>query len=212
MATFLLALFVVICLLLIVVVLLQKGRGGGLSAAFGGGLTSSAFGTRTGDVLTWVTIVLTGLFLLLAIVSTVVIRPPEAEIRAGLNPPPGAIEKDTPVSIVLPSRTKEDLRAYYTLDGTDPTDKSSQYMKEPILVQPGQVIKVRVMRRGRLGPVVEGQYPKPVPTTAPAPISRPASAPASAPGLTPETAPATPASSPAAGPPASAPAAAATAP
>ena len=54
-----------ICVLLIVVVLLPKGRGGGLGAAFGG-LGSSAFGTRVGDVFTWVTIVLTALFLVLA--------------------------------------------------------------------------------------------------------------------------------------------------
>ncbi|HAU37680.1 MAG TPA: preprotein translocase subunit SecG, partial [Phycisphaerales bacterium] len=58
-------LFLIICVLLIVVVLLQKGRGGGLGAAFGG-VGSSAFGTRVGDVFTWVTIVLTALFLLAA--------------------------------------------------------------------------------------------------------------------------------------------------
>ena len=56
MAIFLATLFVLVCILLIVVILLQKGRGGGLGAAFGG-LGSSAFGTRTGDVFTWVTIV-----------------------------------------------------------------------------------------------------------------------------------------------------------
>jgi len=56
------ALFIIVCLMLIVVVLVQKGRGGGLGAAFGGA-ASSAFGTRVGDVFTWVTIVLTALFL-----------------------------------------------------------------------------------------------------------------------------------------------------
>ena len=66
MDTFVGITFIVVCFLLIVVVLLQKGRGGGLGAAFGGGGGGSAFGTRTGDVFTWVTIVLTAVFLLLA--------------------------------------------------------------------------------------------------------------------------------------------------
>ena len=74
MEIFLATLFVVICILLIIVVLLQKGRGGGIGSAFGGG-GSAAFGTRTGDVFTWVTIVLTALFLLLAITTTLVYRP-----------------------------------------------------------------------------------------------------------------------------------------
>ena len=81
MTIFLGMLFVLVCVLLIIVVLLQKGRGGGLSGAFGGGGGSSAFGTRTGDVFTWVTIVLVALFLLLAIVTTLVWREPT--VRSG---------------------------------------------------------------------------------------------------------------------------------
>jgi len=60
-------LFVAICVLLIVVILLQKGRGGGLSGAFGGAGGYSAFGAKTGDVFTVVTIVLTTMFVLVAI-------------------------------------------------------------------------------------------------------------------------------------------------
>lgn len=62
-------LLVVICVMLMGIILLQKGRGGGLSAAFGGGGGSSAFGSKTGDVLTWFTVALAGGFLLLAVVS-----------------------------------------------------------------------------------------------------------------------------------------------
>ena len=62
-------LFVVICALLILVVLLQKGRGGGLSGAFGGVGGHSAFGAKTGDVFTWITVALTGLFILMAVVG-----------------------------------------------------------------------------------------------------------------------------------------------
>ncbi len=47
-----LSLFIFICVFLILLILIQKGRGGGLSGAFGGGGGgTTAFGTKTGDVL-----------------------------------------------------------------------------------------------------------------------------------------------------------------
>jgi len=61
-------LFVICCLALVLIILIQKGRGGGLSAAFGGGMASGILGSKTGDFLTWVTIVLVGVFLLFAVV------------------------------------------------------------------------------------------------------------------------------------------------
>ncbi len=61
-------LFVICCLALILIILIQKGRGGGLSAAFGGGGGGGLLGSKTGDFLTWVTIVLVGVFLTLAVV------------------------------------------------------------------------------------------------------------------------------------------------
>ncbi len=62
-------LFVLVCLLLILVVLLQKGRGGGLSGAFGGVGGHTAFGAKTGDVFTWITVGLTFLFILSAVIG-----------------------------------------------------------------------------------------------------------------------------------------------
>jgi len=59
--------FIFVCLILILLVLIQKGRGGGLASAFGGSGGSTAFGTKTGDVLTWATSIVFGVFLLLAI-------------------------------------------------------------------------------------------------------------------------------------------------
>ena len=50
-------LVIVICAFLILVILLQRGRGGGLAGAFGGAGGSSAFGAKTGDVFTWITVV-----------------------------------------------------------------------------------------------------------------------------------------------------------
>jgi preprotein translocase subunit SecG len=60
-------LFFILCLFLILLVLIQKGRGGGLSSAFGGGGGNTAFGSKTGDVLTWATSIVFGVFMLLAI-------------------------------------------------------------------------------------------------------------------------------------------------
>jgi preprotein translocase subunit SecG len=59
--------FCFVCLFLILLVLIQKGRGGGLASAFGGSGGSTAFGTKTGDVLTWTTSIVFGIFLLLAV-------------------------------------------------------------------------------------------------------------------------------------------------
>jgi len=63
-------LFVLTCIVLIIIVLLQKGRGGGLSAAFGGAGGHSAFGSKTGDVFTKITIGIVAVFLILSMVLT----------------------------------------------------------------------------------------------------------------------------------------------
>lgn len=60
---------ITICGLIILVVLLQRGRGGGLAGAFGGGGSSSAFGAKTGDVFTVVTVVLAAVFLVWFVVG-----------------------------------------------------------------------------------------------------------------------------------------------
>lgn len=70
-------LFVLICIILIIIVLLQKGRGGGLSAAFGGAGGHSAFGSKTGDVFTKITIGIVAIFLILSMVLTKVWVPYE---------------------------------------------------------------------------------------------------------------------------------------
>ncbi|HKQ47629.1 MAG TPA: preprotein translocase subunit SecG [Phycisphaerae bacterium] len=75
--------FVAVSLLLIGLVLLQKNRGAGLSGAFGGVGGHTAFGTKTGDFLTWVTVSLTALFLLLSIMGNYVFEP----AKSGASPP-----------------------------------------------------------------------------------------------------------------------------
>ncbi len=70
-------LFVFCALALILIILVQKGKGGGLSGAFGGGMASGILGSKTGDFLTWVTIVLVGVFLTLAVVMGKFYKPPD---------------------------------------------------------------------------------------------------------------------------------------
>ena len=68
-------LFILVSLFLILIVLMQKGRGGGLSGAFGGGMASGLLGSKTGDFLTWVTVVCVSIFLLLAVLMARYYRP-----------------------------------------------------------------------------------------------------------------------------------------
>jgi preprotein translocase subunit SecG len=69
---FLISLFVIVALFMMLLILIQKGRGGGLSGAFGGGGGNTAFGTKTGDILTWATSIVFGVFLLLAVLLNLV--------------------------------------------------------------------------------------------------------------------------------------------
>ena len=62
-------LLITICCLLMLVILVQKGRGEGLTGAFGGAGGSSAFGAKTGDVFTWITVVVAVLFLLVSVIA-----------------------------------------------------------------------------------------------------------------------------------------------
>lgn len=51
---------------MMMIILLQRGRGGGLAGAFGGAGGQSAFGTKAGDVFTWITVGTATVWVLLA--------------------------------------------------------------------------------------------------------------------------------------------------
>ena len=65
--------YVLTCLVLMLVVLIQQGKGGDIASAFGGGSSQAAFGARTGaTLLTKVTWVCAGLFVVGALALSVI--------------------------------------------------------------------------------------------------------------------------------------------
>jgi preprotein translocase subunit SecG len=78
--------WVLCAIVLALVILIQKGKGGGLSAAFGGGMGGGILGSKTGDFLTWFTIVLVGAFLFLSIVLAKFYKPTNSRHDAPAGP------------------------------------------------------------------------------------------------------------------------------
>jgi preprotein translocase subunit SecG len=60
--------FLVCSIVLVLIVLIQKGKGGGLSSTFAGGMASGILGSKTGDVLTWITIGAASIFVFFALI------------------------------------------------------------------------------------------------------------------------------------------------
>ncbi len=208
-------LLILVSLLLIGIVLIQKGRGGGLSGAFGGG--SQAFGTRTGDALTWATIVLTVLFLSLTITMTLVAR--HSITRGTVNKPTYRVvsePKDKGYAMISLDTDTIGAAIYYTLDGKEPTKESETYDSKSdntnkalgVKVNLDQTIKARGFRPGwdasevmkytydgkkasavvPVAPIVPIPAPAPGPNTPETPVPAAPVAP-----TTPAPAPATPA-------------------
>lgn len=88
-------LFVICCVALILIILVQKGKGGGLSSAFGGGMSGGILGTKTGDFLTWVTIVLVSIMLLFAIILAKYYRPAASGTPGASGVPVSAPQEST---------------------------------------------------------------------------------------------------------------------
>ncbi len=86
---------VLVSLLLMGLILLQKNRGSGLSGAFGGVGGHTAFGTKTGDFLTWVTVGLAGVFIVLSITAVFV-------FERAVTPATAAPAAPSPVSTDAP--------------------------------------------------------------------------------------------------------------
>lgn len=92
------AMFLFVCLILIGLVLIQKGRGGGLSSAFGGAGGNTAFGAKTGDILTWATSIIFGVFLLLAVVLNLMANSRQSTPTSPLATPAVPVQPTIPAS------------------------------------------------------------------------------------------------------------------
>ena len=95
------SLFVFVCLVMIGLVLLQKGRGGGLASAFGGAGGNTAFGSKTGDVLTWATAIVFGVFILLAVALNLLGDVKNARATAAATQP--AVQMSEPEAPATPA-------------------------------------------------------------------------------------------------------------
>lgn len=92
-------LFIFVCIFLILLILIQKGRGGGLASAFGGSGGNTAFGSKTGDVLTWATSIVFGVFVILAVTMNLIANHVDNK-KAGAAPAvPGGPGSPAPISI-----------------------------------------------------------------------------------------------------------------
>ena len=97
-------LIIVICSFLMLIIMLQRGRGGGLAGAFGGAGGSSAFGAKTGDVFTWITVVVAAVFIIVCVVANFVMEPPtDAQLLAADTP--AATAPPTAEPLTMPTET-----------------------------------------------------------------------------------------------------------
>ena len=99
--------FCVVCVFMILVILIQRPRGGGLSGAFGGsgGGSQAVFGAKTGDVLTWFTVVCFATFLVLAMGLTWSISYERRSAMPTIQAMPSPL--DSPTDTSTPSDTTD---------------------------------------------------------------------------------------------------------
>lgn len=93
--------FTVVTLLMMLVILVQKPKGGGLSGAFGGaggGSAQAAFGSKTGDVLTGVTIIMFVFFLASAVKMTWAITE-NVTLNTGVQPVAAPVDGAAPAPV-----------------------------------------------------------------------------------------------------------------
>ena len=195
---FLTTVFVIVCVLLVIVVLLQKGRGGGVGGIFGGG-GQSAFGARTGDVFTWVTITLVALFLVMGAGINRWFHPPRPKVDTPrFVPVPGPIDKPILVSITCQTRGAK-IFYTYAMGGDEPPEPTRASLPyEPALpVSPGMTIKAKAFLQGwGDSDAITGSYPHPDQLPAPAPDTRTTTLPAPGPPATQPAGPDAPAAPP----------------
>jgi preprotein translocase subunit SecG len=107
---------------LVFVVLIQKGRGGGLSSAFGG-IGNSLLGTKTGDFLTWVTICIVAVWLLLSVSAAKWFKPQASEYLQNEQMPQAPVTAPAPV---VPVKTEKPQSRQPTDNQESPTGQAGK--------------------------------------------------------------------------------------
>ena len=112
----LLVIFVIVAILLVLMVLIQNEEGDGLGGIFAGG-SASAFGSRSGNVMTRITTVLGALFLIISLGLALVHRNPSG---AGVERQGMALPRETGSEWYLQDEaTPHDSHLHSDDDGTE---------------------------------------------------------------------------------------------
>lgn len=146
--------FILVCIFMMLVILIQKPKGGGLSGAFGGagGSASAAFGAKTGDVLTVITVALFVAFLLCAMGLTWAVRPAhEALMRQQ--------QQQSMVDEVEQAAEDAVEDAMPTLPGENADARESESEVVPVAAEP--VIEAAIEAEKTDTPMTDPQTPNP---------------------------------------------------
>jgi len=150
-------LFAASSVILVLIILVQRPQGGGLAQAFGGaggGATDTAFGGRTGDVLTYLTLGAFSVYLVIAITLNVMDNPaPEQAVEE-----PAAQVSEAGTNLLQPAAAPTDPSA--ATGAAVPVDVNATPAVDQPLVAP------------------TAPAPAPADPAAPAPVPVPAPAPA----------------------------------
>lgn len=125
--------FIFVCVVMILTVLIQRPQGGGLSGAFGSGAGSgqTAFGARTGDALTWATIIMFVIFITTAVALNFASRPSPAPVSPG-----GVVGPDPSSEPTVP--TNEAPSAGDQAPTTDEQTTEDQPIEDPADPEPAE--------------------------------------------------------------------------
>ena len=160
---------VILTLFLIILILIQRGKGGGLAGAFGGMGGSSAFGARTGDVFTKVTVGVAIAWILLSMLMVVLTnRKPASDwtdsavvTSKDSGPASGSskiqverFDRHKPLAPKLPNSTGTELPADVKAlsELPDPLECTDHPTQEELTVRRGLGISRTFLWAGRCGP------------------------------------------------------------
>lgn len=143
--TLLLIVEVVVCILAVLVILAQKSKDQGLGMAFGGGMGESLFGSRAGNVLTRLTVILAAIFM----VDTVALGMLYAKKGGGGSA--GSIMDDLPVAAAPAAPVAPEA-----LPAAAPAE--SDIVSEPVVYQVGDDGQLVEMPAAETSEILDGSF------------------------------------------------------